>query len=258
MSPNFPASSLGWSAALRSFRWPRSRGHWGRFAIIIICCCPGTFGCVAPYRAAPLSRGDAAHTRPHMKEHQGLVLAASLVRDGLEARTLFGSDLAKLDIVPVVLHLENRGVRTVVMRRAPFRLVLDDGSKLEPLEPSLVVEEVLPNPNRAYWVLPLILPYWTVKERIAEHEFLLREDYRQKSLPDYLRIGEGDVASSRALYFRVPASQRHLLDRTPVLETPVEFEAQLANEGATQSGLRAGGLKPGAEERFSLIPGREP
>ncbi len=72
-------------------------------------------GC-ALYLATPLD-AEPAHTRAYRKEVHGLVLAADLVNQPPVTKALFYRPLNEEGIVPVILHFENQGSRTVVFRR---------------------------------------------------------------------------------------------------------------------------------------------
>lgn len=201
-------------------------------------------GCVSPYRAISLEKEDPAHMRENVQEEdspRGFMVAATLVASSEEARELFHHDLPESGVVPVILHLENRGEHTVRIHRDTVRLVLEDehGTRLLPLAPRTLIRNSQLSAWRAFIWLPLIIPYLIDHERVANFNFEVARDYRQKSLPSFLRIAPDDNPFSRVLFFKVSEEEREYLLRPTSLDVPVEIES---NPGAETTTIGRGAL----------------
>lgn len=192
-------------------------------------------GCVLPYRAMPLEDGVQAHSRPFQQARHGVILAADLFDQEAETRARFFHSLRNRNIVAVVLHLENAGNRTMVLRRDRISLRVEgEPEPLQTLDPELVVAECRRSNALSYLGLPLVAPYLVARQEIAQFNFELDRDYRSKSLPAYLRFAPGDPPGARALFFRADDGTFDKLRRSPVLEIHAEVEAGTGN--ASQPG----------------------
>ena len=201
-------------------------------------------GC-ASYRAMPLNTGEPAHSRPYRQELHGVVLAADLVADAERTRALFYRILQDQGIVPVVLHLQNKGDRTLVLHRERICVRLENGEVFTPIDPGEVIAVSRTRRAWSYIGLPLVLPYLYIDDQIAAFNFELDQDYRDKSLPNYLRVAPGDRPTSRALFFRMSAESIQQLHRSPAIEVPGEVEALTTGERR----------EPGEDVRFLLSLG---
>ncbi|MEM7261147.1 MAG: hypothetical protein AAF488_04090 [Planctomycetota bacterium] len=193
-------------------------------------------GCVGPYQAISLEDEDPAHMRANVQdeaEPRGFLVAATLVDDSEEAREFFHHDLPAQGVVPVILHLENRGEATVRIHRDAIRLVLEDesGTALKPVSPRAMIRESQVSGWSSTWLLPLIVPYVAARERVATFNFEVARDYRRKALPDFLRIVPGDPPFSRVVFFRVSPKHLTSLERPSSLDVPVEIEADRSASG---------------------------
>ena len=137
--------------------------------------------------------------------------------------------------MPVVLHMENTGLHSVVLKRVDVQLLLEDGTELHPMDASEVIAEAQISMRSAYLGIPLIVPYLLSRREIREFNFELARDYRHKAFPAFLRVTPEDVPSARVFFFRVEKGLFRLLSRSPVLKIPVELEA-LKEGGHVESG----------------------
>lgn len=197
-------------------------------------------GCNLPYRAMPLDESPA-HARPFHQERDGFVMSADLLSGQCETAAHLYFDLQERGIYPVVIHIENNGDRTAILRRESMLLRLEGAADaLLPLDPDDVVAEVRTSPAAALIGLPLIVPYLVGRQEIAEFNFELESDYRGKSFPSYLRLAPGDANCARVIFFRIPEELSDRLQRTPVLEVQAEVEAVRNAGAATGSDTKAG------------------
>ena len=197
-------------------------------------------GCVH-YLATPLD-ADPAHARRFRKVQHGMVLAADLVHEPAVTRAYFFRPLHDRGIVPVVLHLENQGKRSILFRREAICMQLENGTRFSPLDPEEVIANCRVSSGWAYLGIPLVFPYVIAKPRIDQFNFDLDRDYRQKSLPPFLRIAPEDSPTARVIFFRLPDDALRALHRSPVIEVPAEVEA--LGEGKTH--------EPGENVQFHL------
>lgn len=174
---------------------------------------------------------------------RGFQLAATLLSDDDQAREFFDRRLPEMGIVPVLLHIENSGDRSVIVRRERIELVLpdEDASRRTPLIPREVIREQCYSHGRAAWGLPLIVPFVVVYRQVSNFNFALTEDYLAKSLKDFVRVTPRDEPFTRVLYFRVPKSLQGYLERGCSLRVPLEVEAL---DGPTP--------RPGGSVTFSI------
>ncbi|MEM7166216.1 MAG: hypothetical protein AAF581_12170 [Planctomycetota bacterium] len=191
-------------------------------------------GCSLPYRAMPLE-DTPAHARPFHQQREGFVLSADLLSRPSETAAHLFFELQERDLYPVVLHVENSGSRTAILRREAMVLRLEGvETALKPLDPDAVIDEVRTSPVMAYVGLPLIVPYLVGRQEIAEFNFAMESDYRTKSFPRYLRVAPGDADSARVIFFRIPSDIVDKLERSPVLEVQAEIESIQSDAGTVR------------------------
>ena len=184
--------------------------------------------------------------KPYLQERLGLILAGTLLDNVTLSKTFFFHPLPERGVVPVILHLENSGSNTVTVKRESIRLLLENGTRLEPLDSEEVIRESRLAMHRAYLGLPLIAPYFISRQQISEFNFGLASDYRRKALPAFLRMVPEDLPSARVVFFRL--EQENLAGlRSPILEVTVEVEAR----------DQSGSMKPGRGVSFLLALDRQ-
>ena len=195
-----------------------------RFAtIFLLIACLQFVGCQT-YRAMPIAGDDPAHAREFRQARKDVVMAAELLNED-EVRAKFYEDLSGRGIVPIVLHIQNQGKRSLTLRRDDVKLRLESGAEFSPVTPDVVIAECRARIGWGYLGLPLVVPYTVVRGNVASFNFELDQDYRQKSLDSFLRVVPGDPPKARALFFRLDPEDMKLLSRSPSLEVPANVEA---------------------------------
>jgi hypothetical protein len=197
-------------------------------------------GC-APFRCLDLP-AEPAHARTESQTRHGLTVAARWIGDAFASRHHFGADLRHRGFVPVLVFFEGAGEDSFDLRREGFRIVLENGERLEPAPPREVITSLQRSKVPAYLLSPLIVPPFLVARRIDEYNFEVARSFTAKSFPSSLRFEKGDPPFCKAVFFHDP-----LADERP----PAEFESAALEVDVEIVGARpedaiaaGGGKKP--------------
>ena len=193
----------------------------------------------APYRSLDLPV-EPAHARTESQTKQGLVVAARLVGDPFASSHHFGADLRARGVVPVLVFLENRGEHSFEIRRAGFRVVLENGERFETIPPREVISSLQRSKVPAYLLAPLIVPPLLVARSIDEYNFDVARSLTSKSLPSSLRFENEDQPVCKALFFHDPKGNERPFEEfeSAALEVVVEVVGGRPGDVAAPGGDR--------------------
>src|SRR5690606_26478817 len=158
-------------------------------------------GC-ASYDAMPFVDQRSASTLVDHREIDGLHVAVrELSRDRLSEKH-FGRELVADGFLPVVVLLEidaqTNGAYT--LRNEDVHLVLPNGERLSPADPSVVASQVSFSHWRSFFAYLFLLPGPFVTSSVTSANQALEEDYLKKSLRS-VRLSRNLPAYSGVIFF---------------------------------------------------------
>ena len=191
-----------------------------------------SLGC-ASYAARPLISSGAASSYLEHTERHGLHIAVLDLSNLRTTEKHFDRDLPDYQFVPVqvLAELDSRSDEVFNLRREHLHLVLQDGTRLQAVDPIDVIDKVSFSHVRSFFSFLLLIPGPFVTASVSSANEELESDYLEKSLRS-VRLSHNMRTFQGVVFFRVPAEYD---GRVNTEDAFVEVVAH--REGGTESKL---------------------